>query len=364
MAQNRVHCFVLKREKLEELSKSRPAFADKLATMCSIKAVQYGVSNDAFETAIQDTPGHRSFSRMDGRIEELKASLIHDYEEKLQSVGLCLPGKKTAFSAQLWMQWQYVCTRDKLSPRASLDEGKFDSKSWKKVSCTFTAAGQMLFIGHDLQSLQAGTLLSLGILKEPNGEDEDNLTLNHQNGSTSELKKNSNRRISFLLTKTGASTSARKVTVSSEYIQPVDELIEAMKIVTEMQHKCELECRSEGLLLHNIDVEQSEAPQMSTHLTRHHSMSQICPDEDCEWPRTTPRPQELHSMGPTPNEIHNDAKRLTTAYADASPALQIIMEELHKLRAEQGRQAQHQDALHKQIQQALFEMTDKRGLRP
>ena len=69
-------------------------------------------------------------------------------------------------------------------------------------------------------------------------------------------------------------------------------------------------------------------------------------------------------MGPTPNEIHNDAKRLTTAYADASPALQIIMEELHKLRAEQGRQAQHQDALHKQIQQALFEMTDKRGLRP
>lgn len=71
IAQNRVECFVLKRERMEEISEAQPVFAEKLEEMCLIKSVMYGFTNQAFENLHHEV-AKQSFTRMDRHIDDTK----------------------------------------------------------------------------------------------------------------------------------------------------------------------------------------------------------------------------------------------------------------------------------------------------
>lgn len=152
-----------------------------------------------------------------------------------------------------------------------------------------------------------------------------------------------------------SSPITRKVVVSLEDPQHAQDFLAALNEVD----AAAAHLHSNSTFIPNIDVElnvgaksPSAVPSVSVH--KCYSTSQMmAEDEDYDDQTSTP-PSEFEPTWPC-NSIRSDVKRLTSAYSAASPALRIIMEELHKLRAEQGRQAARQEALHKQIQRALLE---------
>ena len=104
IASTRVECFTLSHEDFCELSRWQPAFAERLEQLCALNAARYGISNEAVELLVQQSASRLNFSRMDRRVEEVKAELIADYESKLADMGLWLPGRPKGFVFQIWMR--------------------------------------------------------------------------------------------------------------------------------------------------------------------------------------------------------------------------------------------------------------------
>jgi hypothetical protein len=104
LAETRVSCFVLKRENMENLSKLQPGFAQKLEEVCSIKAVHYGLSKEAFEEFATSKTAHRSFSRMDLKIDKLQSELLTEYGAKLQRMGFRQSTRQNGLMYDVWLK--------------------------------------------------------------------------------------------------------------------------------------------------------------------------------------------------------------------------------------------------------------------
>ena len=361
LAETRVSCFVLKRERMEEVSKSQPAFAKKLKEICAIKAVHYGFSNAAVEALVKRESASRSFSRMDLTIEKLKGELLAEYEAKLQRMGFSQPGQERGPVYQVWLHQHgggdsHELTRDGVaysrrhlpsdndgltrhSPSAR-DEDQVERDRWTKVSCTFTESGQMLYIAHDLAALRVGRVSSLGILKDVESETGD---VSIDIASLSPGCTLQTKGVSFLLAATGCH-SFRRVTATLEDPEQAAEFLRDLRNVLESQRESKL--NGNIGILQNIDLD------LTPKIVDGSSLGHQKLAEDFEDQTSSP-PSEFEAGFLRASAFQNDVKRLTAAYADASPAMRIIMEELHKLRAENTRQAQRQEALHKEVERAL-----------
>jgi len=171
IAQTRVECYVLSRHNLQQLSKMQPTFADRLKVMCTITAAEYVFSNEAVERLTEMTTSKLGFSRMDRRVDEIKTGLIAAYNDKLSAMGMCLAGNPKGLVLQGWMQWHnvssdtfqkivYSCPEAGCGHVGTLDMKGLDIKACTMISCTFTAAGQILYAAHAVEALSAKDLFA------------------------------------------------------------------------------------------------------------------------------------------------------------------------------------------------------------
>ena len=216
------------------------------------------------------------------------------------------------------------------------------------MTCTFTQAGQMLVMGHSPKMLKMGRLWSLGKLKDFEEEARDVAVF--QNGRiTPGEQTNINGKCVSLTTSTAKVTEFpydRKVFVSLEDHENAEDMIAALKVVTEAQHTTNHNIDS--LLLKDIDIEMNLDPNTTHNVIGVHNQQGRVDENEYEDYTNTP-PSEYDLARPS-GSIQLDMKRLSSAYSDATPALRIIMEELHKVRAEQARHSQRQETLQKQVQ--------------
>ena len=382
IANSRVESLILSRGDFCELSRLQPAFAQRLEHLCALKAARYGISNQAVESLVQQAASRLNFSRMDRRVDDVKAELIAAYEHKLASMGLRLPGRDKGFVYQIWMRQHQddgeagaLAIDDfTLSPQRAgkLMGDKRPRAEWTRVSCTFTSAGQMLHVEHDVQALGllAGRIASLGTLKEFGKVSDVDVAIFH-NGGQSPPPKIQARGFSFTVEglddRHGTSGGAvRRMQASLENPKEAEEMIEVLKDVAEAQRSARLDGTFDGKLLPLVGGGAAGAAGCVEHkgfsagvglTSQKRGMPRVLDDDEyLDHTCTPPSEYEAAAHMWSANGVYKDAQRLTSAYADASPAVRIVMEELHKMRAEQARASQRQELLHSQVQQALMQL--------
>ena len=320
--------------------------------ICELKAAKYGISNHAVELLLQQSASKLNFSRMDRRVDQAKTELIAVYEEKLASMGLRLPGKDTGVVFQIWM-WEHGADGE-LVPGDHGVDGL--GGGWARVSCTITAVGQMLHVGHDVPALRGGKVLSLGAITDFSRQTSD-MTIFY-NESVSPLAKTQARGFSLTLNAVTDTCEvkgpARRVEVSLENPREAEEMIKLVEVAVDAQRSAMKDGTFEANLIPDNSGVDSGAGQKGPGVVHRKAAHHRLLDEDDNFDHTCTPPSEYETTNMwSSNGIHSDVRRLTNAYADASPALRIIMEELHKMRAEQARASQRQELLASQVQQAL-----------
>jgi hypothetical protein len=235
----------------------------------------------------------------------------------------------------------------------------------------------MLYIAHDLPSLRGGKLSSLGILLDIDSETGD---ISISDAGLSPGNSLKTRGVSFLLAVTGASHSYRKVTATLEDTDKAEAFLQDLRNVIESTRE-DAGFRPQGLngdmaILKNITPQKvdggiprhqkllAEENYYQDHLNGNMGMlknisppkvdggilghQKLLAEENYYQNRTSMPHSEPEAEFSPAGSIWNDPH--------ASPALQIIREELNKLRAEQTRQARRQEALLQEVERALVNM--------
>jgi hypothetical protein len=239
----------------------------------------------------------------------------------------------------------------------------------------------MLYIAHDLPSLRGGKVSSLGILLDIDSETGDICISDAGLSPGNSLK---TRGVSFLLAVTGASHSYRKVTATLEDTDKAAAFLQDLRNVIESKREG-TGFRPQGLnghlngdmsILKNITPQKvdggiprhqkllAEENYYQDHLNGNMGMlknisppkvdggilghQKLLSEENYYQDHTSMPLSEPEAEFSPAGAIWNDPH--------ASPALQIIREELQKLRAEQTRQARRQEALLQEVERALVNM--------